>query len=229
MGGILLFSSIGKAQESSTKLWSAVEYKTELHKRWDAEFSQLFRLKEDLRTVDSHITEATLMFAPKKRWEIGAELRYLYRNDTKGGIQGFENMLRYRINLEKKFKVPHGNLSLRLGYQNRISLDRENRSKQKWRFRPSYEWKIKNWSLDPKFFFEALKTLEAPNEISYRYGVGSKKKLNKQLSLAFRYIFEQDVEDSQATANYHILALKVSFSKKKEKKKKTENPENFES
>ena len=32
-------------------------------------------------------------------------MRYYYRNDNKGGIQGFENMLRYRLGLEKKFKL----------------------------------------------------------------------------------------------------------------------------
>lgn len=217
---LCLFYLSSFAQENSSKLWTSVEYKTELNKRWDAEFAQLFRMKDDLDNVDSHITEAAFFYSPKKRWKIGAELRYQYRNDTKGGIQGFENMYRYRFNLEKKFKVPHGNLAFRIGYQNRISLDRDNRKKQRWRLRPSYEWKIKNWQLDPKFYFEYIETLNINNvERAFRYGIGSKFKWGKVATVGFRYIFEHNQEMYEIDQNHHILALKLSFEKPKKKKK----------
>ena len=224
MVGFCMVYLSSSAQENSSKLWTSVEYKTQLNKRWDAEFAQLFRMKDNLDNVDSHITEAAFFYSPKKRWKIGGELRYQYRNDTKGGIQGFENMIRYRFNLEKKFKIPHGNLALRLGYQNRISLDWENRKKQRWRFRPSYEWKIKNWQLDPKFYFEYLETLNSNTaERAFRYGVGSKFNWDNGATVGFRYLIEHNQEMYEIDQNHHILALKLSFEKPKKKKKKDEN------
>lgn len=205
------------SQQNSSKLWTSVAYKHALGKQFETEWSQHFRVKDDFENVDTHITQGVLGFSPKKRWKIEAELRYLYRNDTRGGIQGFENMWRYRFNIEKKIKIPQGNLELRLGYQNRQSFDRDNRKKKKWRFRPSYEWKIKNWSLDPKFFFEYLHTYGNQKERSYRYGIGTKKKLNKQTALAFRYLFEHTVENNRPESNNHILSLKYVFSQKKKK------------
>ena len=52
--------------------------------------------------MDNIITQTELYYKPVKRLKIAAQFRYNYRNDTNGRIQGFENMLRYRIGAEKK-------------------------------------------------------------------------------------------------------------------------------
>lgn len=224
---LIIFIGISAfAQEQENKLWSAVEYKVKINKEWDAEFTQHFRLKEDFNTVDTHISEIAAYYSPIKRLKFGGEFRYLYRNDNQGGIQGFENMLRYRFNVEKKLKVKGGNLAFRLGYQYRFSLDRENRIKKGFRFRPSYEWKIKDWSLDPKFFFEYFHTYNEEEQRAYRYGVGSKLKLAGKTTLNFRYIYQKSTENFAADANYHILSLKLSASHPKKKKKEKETSEN---
>lgn len=219
---ILLLS----AQENEIKSWNAVEYKMDISKKWSIDFSQHYRLKEDLSVVDNIITQTEVYFKPAKRWKLAAQFRYNYRNDTKGGIQGFENMLRYRFGLEKKVKVKPGNLEFRVMYQDRFSLDRENRSKKVIRYRPSFEWKIKNWSYDPKFYFEYLDEQGGDEQKSFRYGLGTKVKLKKTQALAIRYFYQRSTETFRANRSAHVLSLKYVLSQKKKKvEKKKKKPE----
>ena len=211
------------AQESEIKSWSAVEYGFTINKKWSLDLSQHLRLKEDLAVVDNYITQTEVYYKPAKRWKISAQMRYYYRNDNKGGIQGFENMFRYRLGLEKKFKLKPGNFELRGAYQNRSSLDRENRTKKAWRFRPLFEWKIKNWSYDPKFYFEYIREVGGDEQKSYRYGVGSKIKFSKTQGLSVRYFYQKATYAQKQDAFSHVLSLKYVFKKaKKEGKKKEE-------
>ena len=146
-----------------------------INKKWSLDLSQHLRLKEDLAVVDNYITQTEVYYKPAKRWKISAQMRYYYRNDNKGGIQGFENMFRYRLGLEKKFKLKPGNFELRGAYQNRSSLDRENRTKKAWRF--LFEWKIKNWLLN---FILNHRTND-----KNRYGVGSKIKFDYRFAIFY--------------------------------------------
>lgn len=211
-----------QAQENELKSWNAVEYKMDINKKWSVDFSQHYRLKEDLSLVDNIITQTELYYKPAKRWKLAAQFRYNYRNDTNGGIQGFENMLRYRLGVEKKVKVKPGNLEFRVMYQDRFSLDRDNRSKKVVRYRPSFEWKIKNWSYDPKFYFEFLDEQGGDEQKSYRYGVGTKAKFSKTQALAIRYFYQRSTEAFRANRSAHVFSLKYVFSQKKKKEKKEE-------
>ena len=81
------------------------EYGISLNNKWSLDISQHLRLKENLAVIDNYITQTEVYFKPAKRWKIAGQMRYYYRNDNQGGIQGYENMLRYRLGVEKKFKL----------------------------------------------------------------------------------------------------------------------------
>lgn len=208
------------AQESEIKSWSAIEYSLDLNKKWSLDISQHLRIKEDLSVIDTYITQTEVYFKPAKRWKIATQIRYYYRNDNKGGIQGFENMFRYRLGIEKKFKLDAGNLELRVAYQNRTSLDRENRTKKALRFRPLFEWKIKNWSYDPKFYFEYIKELEGDEQQSYRFGVGSKIKFSDTQGISVRYFYQKATYVLKQDAFAHVISLKYALKQAKKKEKK---------
>ncbi len=218
LGLFLISQSFG--QESQTKGWTAVEYALDINKKWSVDFSQHFRMKEDFSLVDSYITQTELYFKPVKKWKLSAQFRYMNRNDTNGGIQGFENMLRYRVGVEKKFKIKPGNLEFRLAFQDRFSLDREDRRKKEYRIRPLFEWKIKNWSYDPKFFMEYIKELEGDLQESVRFGVGTKLKFGKQRALGIRYFYQKSSEAEGLDRYAHVVSLKYGFEKPKSEKKK---------
>lgn len=226
---VVLIFSLGwltmKAQESEFKSWNAVEYGMDINKKWSIDFSQHFRLKDNLEETDNIITQTEVYYKPAKRWKVAAQLRYNYRNDTNGGIQGFENMLRYRVGVEKKFKIKPGNFELRAMYQDRFSIDRPNRSKKVVRYRSLFEWKIKNWSYDPKFFIEYLDEQKGDDQKSYRFGVGTKAKFSKTRALAIRYFYQLSSQPFREDRTAHVFSLKYVFSKKKkeEKEEKTKS------
>ncbi len=210
------------AQNSEVKAWSTIEYGVSLNNKWSLDISQHLRLKEDLAVIDNYITQTEVYFKPAKRWKIAGQMRYYYRNDNQGGIQGYENMLRYRLGVEKKFKLKPGNLELRLAYQNRFSLDRENRFKKALRFRPLFEWKIKNWAYDPKFYFEYIQELEGDEQQSYRFGVGSKIKVTKTQGISLRYFYQKSTYALKQDLSTHVISLKYAFKKAEQKEAKKE-------
>ena len=153
----VLLSNNSFGQTNEFKGWSSVQYGIEINDSWNVDLSQHFRLKEDLNEVDSYITESEISYKPIKKLTLSGQLRYYSRNDNNGGIQGFENMIRYRFGVEKEFTTNKLNFELRLAYQNRFSLDRDNRIKKRIRVRPLIEWKVKDWTNNPKIYFEYLK------------------------------------------------------------------------
>lgn len=213
-------------QENEFKSWNAIEYGLDINKKWSIDFSQHYRLKEDLTLVDNIITQTELYYKPVKRLKIAAQFRYNYRNDTNGRIQGFENMLRYRIGAEKKIKVKRGNFAFRVMYQNRYSIDRENRSKKVVRYRPSFEWKIKNWSYDPRFYIEYLNEIKGDEQNSYRFGVGTKAKFSKTRALSFRYFYQTSKEPNRLDRTAHVISLKYVFTKKDKEKEEDKKETN---
>ncbi|MGB1119487.1 MAG: DUF2490 domain-containing protein [Chitinophagales bacterium] len=226
----LPFASV--AQSSDFKVWSAVELNHKINKQWSFSMGQHFRLKKeanivnpDDRILDSYITQSEVTFEPAKRWDISLQLRYYRKVDDEGKRQGYDDLFRYRIGIRRMFKVPHGNLGLRLAFQDRKSLNRQRftdvddwldygkRTKKIIRLKPSFEWKIKNWSYDPVFYSEYLRELGTPTagNQSIRFGVGTKIKVVKNQSLSFRYFYETT---NCTSCNAHVINLRYTFKTK---------------
>ena len=153
---LTLQSNFCFAQSSELKGWSSVEYGFDINEILKINLSQHFRLKEDLNVIDTYITESDISFEPIKKLTFLGQLRYYSRNDNFGGIQGFENMMRYRFGIEKKLNSNKLNFELRVAYQNRFSLDRESRFKKRIRIRPLIELKMIDWTNKPKFILNIL-------------------------------------------------------------------------
>ena len=181
---------------------------------WKVDLSQHFRLKEDLNEVDSYITESEISYKPIKKLTLSGQLRYYSRNDNNGGIQGYENMIRYRFGVEKKFTTNKLNFELRLAYQNRFSLDRDNRIKKIIRVRPLIEWKVKDWSNNPKIYFEYLNEIDGNEQKAYRYGISNKINTANSQSITLRYFYQKYKEKFNSNSSAHILSVKYSFDKK---------------
>jgi hypothetical protein len=179
---------------------------------WNIDFSQHFRLKEDLKEVDSYITESEISYKPIKKLTLSGQLRYYSRNDNNGGIQGYENMIRYRFGVEKKFTTNKLNLELRVAYQNRFSLDRDNRTKKRIRIRPLIEWKVKDWSNNPKIYFEYLNEIDGNEQKAYRYGISNKINTANSQSITLRYFYQKYKEKFNSNSSAHILSVKYSFN-----------------
>ena len=208
----ILLSNFSLAQSNELKGWSSVEYGFEINDNLKIDLSQHFRLKEDLNVIDTYITESEISYEPINKFTLLGQLRYYKRNDNSGGIQGFENMMRYRFAIEKKFNSNKLNFELRAAYQNRFSLDRENRSKKRVRIRPLIELKIKDWSNNPKIYFEYFDELEGNDQKAYRYGISKKINTTKSQSLTLRYFYQKYKEKYSPNSSANIISFKYSFN-----------------
>ena len=209
---LTLISNFCFAQSSELKGWSSVEYGFDINEVLKINLSQHFRLKEDLSVIDTYITESDISFEPIKKLTFLGQLRYYSKNDNSGGIQGFENMMRYRFGIEKKLSSNKLNFELRVAYQNRFSLDRENRFKKRIRIRPLIELKMIDWTNNPKIYFEYFDEIKGNEQKVYRYGISQKINTNKSKSITLRYLYQKYIERYSSNSSANIISVKYSFN-----------------
>ena len=209
---LILQSNFCFAQSSELKGWSSVEYGFDINEILKINLSQHFRLKEDLNVIDTYITESEISFEPINKLTLLGQLRYYSRNDNFGGIQGFENMMRYRFGIEKKINSNKLNFELRVAYQNRFSLDRENRFKKRIRIRPLIELKMIDWTNNPKIYFEYFDEIKGNEQKVYRYGISQKINTNKSKSITLRYLYQKYIERYSSNYSANIISVKYSFN-----------------
>ena len=209
---LTLLSNFCFAQSSELKGWSSVEYGFDINEILKINLSQHFRLKEDFNVIDTYITESEISFEPINKLTLLGQLRYYSRNDNFGGIQGFENMMRYRFGIEKKLSSNKLNFELRVAYQNRFSLDRENRFKKRIRIRPLIELKMIDWTNNPKIYFEYFDEIKGNEQKVYRYGISQKINTNKSKSITLRYLYQKYIERYSSNSSANIISVKYSFN-----------------
>ncbi len=208
----ILLSNFSLSQSHELKGWSSVEYGFEINDLLKIDLSQHFRLKEDFNVVDTYITESEISYEPINKFTLLVQLRYYSRNDNSGGIQGFENMMRYRFGFEKKFNSNKFNFELRAAYQNRFSLDRKNRTKKRFRIRPLIEIKLKDWSNNPKIYFEYFDEIKGSDQKAYRYGISKKINTSKRQSITLRYFYQKYKEKYSPNSSANIISFKYSIN-----------------
>ena len=208
----ILISNLCFAQSSELKGWSSIDYGLDINEILKINLSQHFRLKDDLNVIDTYITESEISYEPINKLKLLGQLRYYNRNDNNGGIQGFENMMRYRFGIEKKINSNKLNFELRVAYQNRFSLDRENRFKKRIRIRPLIELKMIEWKNNPKIYFEYFDEIKGNDQKVYRYGISKKINTNKSQSITLRYLYQKYVEKYSSNSSANIISIKYSFN-----------------
>jgi hypothetical protein len=207
----ILLSNFSIAQSNELKGWSSVEYGFKIKDLLKIDLSQHFRLKEDLNVIDTYITESEISYEPINKLTLLGQLRYYFRNDNSGGIQGFENMMRYRFGVEKKINLNKLNFQLRVAYQNRFSLDRKNRFKKRVRIRPLIELKMKDWSNNPKIYFEYFDEIDGNDQKAFRYGISKKINIIKSQSITLRYFYQKYKEKYSSNTSANIISVKYGF------------------
>lgn len=216
---ILFFcSSFALSQDfSESKFWSSVSYIYQPKEEVSFSISQLYRLKEDLNVVDSYITEISTDYNISKNLNFEIELRYYSKNDNKGKTQGLENLWRYRVAVEKELSLKPIKVFIRLAFQKRTSLDKQNDFKEYLRIRSAFEYSIKKWDWDPYFSVEFMEKTSGDNLQKIRYGFGSSNKV-KGSKWTVRYFYQ--IDRFKPKQKYHIFMLKYRYKQKAESLKK---------
>ncbi|MDG2343468.1 MAG: DUF2490 domain-containing protein [Flavobacteriales bacterium] len=85
-----------------------------------------------------------------------------------------------------------------------------------WRIKTVLSYNIKNWKLDPKVGVEFfLRSNEHPTDQynKYRISLGTKKKINKNQYITFKYMFEKQYKQWNPEV-MHVFGIKYNYSLK---------------
>ena len=86
--------------------------------------------------------------------------------------------------------------------------------KKYWRIKTVIAYNIKNWKLDPKFGLEFfLRSNKHPTDQynKYRISIGTKKKINKNQYITFKYMFEKQYRQWNPQV-MHLIGIKYNYS-----------------
>ncbi|MBJ6367485.1 DUF2490 domain-containing protein [Snuella sedimenti] len=213
-----VLTGFGQQSQDDFNSWSALEFKYKPNKKWDFGIETQFRLKEEASTVDAYFGQIDVS---RDLWfglKLGMGLRYIRENDNQGRVQGYENHVRYQIDLSHKYKIARMVFKSRLRYQNKNELGISNQEGdipvQRMRLKVGSIYNFRKWKLDPEIsgeIFNKFKKATNNNEFDkYRINIGTSYdfKGNGRLSVFYRF------ENEFNTANqlrYHILFFKYRY------------------
>lgn len=206
--GLIFLSPLILKSQSNTAGWTSLGWKSS----WDfpvgVDVSGHYRSKEGFNTWDAYFGELEFDYKFYKDWSSQIELRSTSTQDNQGNIQGIENWSRYRINLKYTYTPIPSSIGFRLGYQKRFGLRNNANPQEVFRLLVEYEYPIKNWKADPKFFTEYFWDQLLKQTDKWRWGVESSKKISIG-KLSFRYFVERSVFTIQRTTMVVDMGLQI--------------------
>lgn len=210
---LVSLSTLAFAQSSDVLSWNKLKLGYEPSKNWDFGLEAQLRLKDNFGLVDEYFGEFQIDRRIVKGLKFGVGLRYLFENDTRGNIQGYENHFRYQFDLKYKHDVGRFDLGYRLRYQNKNELGVDDVARQFLRLKGSAEYKIKNWKLDPELAFEVWSKLNVGDEETdkYRITLGSEYDLKNAGEIGFYYRYQSGFR-AEGRETRHIIGLSYEYT-----------------
>ena len=198
-------------------VWNSIGLTYKLNQKIKLSLEGHLRMKEDAKTIDEHFTQFAAQYELLKDFDIVVGGRYIFENDNQGKKQGYENHLRYHVDLKYKGAVNQLDIRLRARYQNKNELGISELDgdlpTQNIRFKTSFDYNIRKWPLDPEFaveFFRRAQKGEAFRYSKIRLTLGTSYKIKKmgKFGVFFRY---EDVVRDVTPNEFSILGFKYSY------------------
>jgi opacity protein-like surface antigen len=199
---LLFMAFMSKTNAQSVRdfeTWNAASIKYDLNKKIDLSFETQWRLKENSSVTDAYFFELGGQYSLIKKLRLGANIRYIRKNDNKGAVQGYDNFLRFNIDLKYGIDISRFDLGFRLRYQNKdemgITEADGNFSKHYYRFKTSLSYNIRKVDFTPYMGLEHFyKNNSTESEFyKYRLTLGVDYKLTKKHRLSLSYRFEKEL------------------------------------
>ena len=183
-------------------VWNSIGLTYKLNKKIKLSLEGHLRMKEDAKTIDEHFTQFEAQYELFKDFDIAVGGRYIFENDNQGKKQGYENHLRYHIDLKYKVAVNQLDIRLRARYQNKNELGVSELDgdlpTQNIRFKTSFDYNIANWPLDPEFSAEVFQRAQKGEGFRYskiRLTLGSSYKIEKIEKFVVFYRYEDSARN----------------------------------
>jgi len=215
---VFMVNPIKAQSDSDFQAWSAIELTYKPNKKLSFGLEGQWRFKDNASITDQYFAQLTSDYEIFNNFKLGAAMRYIRDNDTKGNIQGFENHIRFHLDANYSHKIERFKLKYRMRFQNKnelgISKAEGDYNKQYLRLKTSVEYNIRNWKLDPKVSGEIFRHYEEGETTKfdkYRLTLETEYKLKGIGKINLYYRVEKEINtDLPDTIN--ILELKFTYN-----------------
>lgn len=181
-------------------VWNNVTLDYDWTKKWSSSLDVSLRLDENASELKSLFSEFSLERDLKKKWDVGAVLRYTQRTSSESVRFSAYVKKYYRfkpINLKYRLKV---DVNYGLFSSDQFPFDEVIRNKF------SLEYKRKKHRLGGYFstelFHEVDRDLALPSAI--RFKVGSSYKINKMFDVDLSYIIQEELHKAKPVRDYIV-------------------------
>jgi hypothetical protein len=180
--------------------WGKIGINVKLNKNWSFGLEEQLRLKTNSSVVDAYFTELNAKYKMKSNFEVGGGLRYIRDNDNEGKIQGYENHLRYNLDLSYKHLIERLKLRYRMRFQSKnelgVTKNEGDYPNNHFRLKLGGEYNIKKWKFDPKVSFELFHHMEEGKDNGLdklRTTIGTSYDLKKYGDIGLFYRIEREL------------------------------------
>lgn len=198
--------------EKDLESWSSASLNYSINSNWKVDLNQQLRLKDNSNTVDVYFTQLGVKYKFKYNISLGAGLRYMRENDTKGKIQGYENHLRWNTDINYKLPINRFSLKYRLRYQSKTELNVPTaEARTNFRFKTGLSYDIKRSKLTPVLALEMFHNADSEKDISKtRFTLGLSYVMKKAGEVVLFYGVENKRSDLSPKET-QIIGLKYEF------------------
>lgn len=152
------------------RTWTKIGYRVKPAKDFNLDFNALIRTSTG-DNFNSFIAELEAEKEISDRLNYALEFRHYLIGDTFGLNQGIDQRSRLRLNIERRYDLPDGDLYIRYGLQHREVVTGGGSRKTDARVRVLYAFGIKDFKWDPDIYAEYLQTLNGDYDQRLRLGV----------------------------------------------------------
>lgn len=206
-------------QDEDFNIWSAAELRYELDKNWSFGIEGQIRLKENVSVIDEYFGEISVQRKLSKGFRLRNGFRFIRENDNQGNIQGYENHIRFHLDLIYKHDLDRLTFKYRLRYQNKNELGITRRggdyAAQRIRLKTTGEYDFRNWKLDPELSGEIFNSFEKKGSENgfdkFRINFGTTIRINKKNDINLLYRFEKEFNVLNPDS-FHILSIKYNYT-----------------
>ena len=199
------------AQEKDFGIWTELELKTKLNKRFSIELSLENRMKENAMERDKSFAEITVQYG-KSWYSFGASYRFANETHSKRVVD-YGN--RFSLQFNAKTDIKRFTLSMRnkfhSEYFNIYSSENGELPKNYYRNRVKIDYNIKGVPLEPYCYYEFYYRLNSPSE-NYiersRFSIGLNYKINKKNKLGIGYL---NYHSYEGKVNKNILSVSYAL------------------
>tara|TARA_B100000900_G_scaffold410098_1_gene427222 strand:- start:1645 stop:2316 length:672 start_codon:yes stop_codon:yes gene_type:complete len=208
--------------EIGAENWLSGNISLKLNNHWKFKLENQLRIDLDNRSIERNFTEFQIEEKMYKSLSWGISYRYILRNiDFQEGLEKYNRynyylIFKHNLGNKNRFKIEYKIQSQR----RRETFTNTNKYvgelRKYWRIKTLLSYDVKNWKLDPKVGIEFfLRNINHPpgQYNRYRISIGTKKKINQNQYITFKYMFEKQYKQWNPEV-MHVFGIKYNYSAK---------------